>query len=223
MKYNGILCCCVLPLVRKWDTPTNHNRRSLQTKQEKKRESISADRPSDSTYLLRRVESKIVSGGGHSATARRWQQLGGCVAAVAVSVTVAAARQHDVGRSLAAVAASAAVAAAQSAAAVHSATAAARSVAAAPSVTAAARLQQRGYCGGGGSATARCRRQLGGSRAVVTASAAVVAARSDSAMEAARLQQREYCKGGGSATLQCWRQLGGGAAAVAVSAAVAAA
>ena len=38
MKYNGILCCCVLPLAHKWDTPTNHNRWSLQ-KNKKKRES----------------------------------------------------------------------------------------------------------------------------------------------------------------------------------------
>ena len=36
--YNGISCCCALPLARKSDTPTNHNQRSLQ-KNKKKRES----------------------------------------------------------------------------------------------------------------------------------------------------------------------------------------
>ena len=91
-------------------------------KQEKKSESISADGPSDLTYLLRRVESEGVSGGGGSATARRRWQLGSCAAAVAASAAVAAAHQRDVCRSLAGAAASAAVAAAQSAAAVHSAT-----------------------------------------------------------------------------------------------------
>ena len=86
-------------------------------KQEKKRESISADQSSDLTNLLRWVESKGVSGGGGSATARCWRQLGGCAAAVAASLAVAAVHQRDVGRSLAAAAAaSAAVAAARSAA-----------------------------------------------------------------------------------------------------------
>ena len=137
-----------LPLARKSDTPTNLNRRSLQ--QEKNRESISADRPSDWTYLLRRVESKGVSGGG----------------GVAASATVVAAGQRGVSRSLAAAAASATVAAARSAAAVHSTMAATRSVAAVHSATTAVRLQQRGYCGGGGSATAQRWQQRGGGGSV---------------------------------------------------------
>ena len=51
----------ILPLARKSDTPTNHKKQSLQKNKNKKRESISADRPPDLTYLLRRLESKGAS------------------------------------------------------------------------------------------------------------------------------------------------------------------
>jgi hypothetical protein len=52
----------VLPLARKSDTPTNHKKRSVQKNKNKKRESISADRPSDLTYLWRPVKSKGAPG-----------------------------------------------------------------------------------------------------------------------------------------------------------------
>jgi hypothetical protein len=75
-----------------------------------------------------------------------------------------------------------------------------------------ARWQQCRGCGGGGSATARRWRQLGGGAAAAVASAAVAATRSKAAVHsattAARLQQRRCCGGGGSVIGQCRRQLG---------------
>ena len=71
-------------------------------------------------------------------------------------------------------------------------------------MTAAARWQQRGSCGGGGSATARGRRQLGGG--------------ADFCWRQRRDVAWRRCGGGGSvsgsggsATARRWRQLGGGA------------
>jgi hypothetical protein len=52
----------MLPLACKFDTPTNHNQQGVQKYKNKKRESISADRPSDSTYLWWPVKSKGAPG-----------------------------------------------------------------------------------------------------------------------------------------------------------------